>query len=942
MWGVGGDDSLTGGSGNDTIRGGAGNDLMTGGSGADTFDITTTAADADTIADWGDGADVLEGGAFAGQQLIVTIANTSTIQFHAATAFATNGVVSVTGGTGNDTITGGAGADSLWGGAGADILGGGAGADALQGGDDDDALIGGEGNDNLDGGEDNDSVWGEAGNDVLSGRDGNDTLVGGAGNDSLTGEEGEDSLFGDDGNDYLSGGLGNDSMYAGSGDDTIYGDEGDDVLAGDDGNDTIWGGDGNDSITGGSGNDYIYGGAGNKIVSGGSGDDFFAVGPGLNTIDGGTGFDTLAAVLYFGAGTYSTGLIVNMADGIVKVNLTQSYAAPLISVESISGTGLNDLYDARGFGANSVNAGSLGYLNEFKGYGNDTVFGNGHTRLTYSGAEAGVYVNLVTGESLDLLDKNNGTTVDEAEIGTLSIQGGVNRLSGGGNGDMLIGGVAANDLLEVFVGKGGNDTLSGGSGFDRARYDVNTVYSWTDFTQGVTVNLASGAVVGDVNYLGNDTLLGIESVVGTILADAYDATGFSGTSANAGSYGTFNEFQGRGGDDRVIGNGNTRVSYVDSNAGVSVNLVSGISSSLEAGDIALVGVDTISGVNAVKGSAFGDELIGSIAGDMLEGRAGDDSITGGVGNDRINGGLGSDTAVYAGDLSSVISIGRSADGLSTVIKTVNEGTDTLTNIEYLKFGSTDAISLASAIATLRAAPVFASMRIDLNASLSDGVEMIEGGTFGGESSEAQLVDTSNVFVMPDFYTGSVAGIDFQLIDTSANAVVVGSAFNDFIVLQGTGNKAVDGGEGSDIMDGGTGSSFVTGGGAGIADTFFFDGRSAGTTWSTIADFELGLDKTTIWGWKEGVSRVFALDAEGGAAGYTGLTLHFENLLPDGASATDTNPNLNSITLTGLELSDFGVSSLAELNAQIANQTNSHFVVDTVSDVHGDHGYLLIS
>jgi Ca2+-binding RTX toxin-like protein len=462
------------------------------------------------------------------------------------------------------------------------------------------------------------------------------------------------------------------------------------------------------------------------------------------------------------------------------------------------------------------------------------------------------------------------------------------------------------------------------------------------FTQGVTVNLASGAVVGDEYYLGNDKLLGIESVVGTILADTYDATGFSGTSANAGSYGSFNEFQGRGGDDRVIGNDNTRVSYVDANAGVSVNLVFGISSSLEADDIALVGVDTLSGVNAVKGSAFGDVLIGSIADNILEGRGGDDSITGGVGNDRINGGVGSDTAVYAGDLNSVISIGRSADGLSTIIKTVNEGTDTLTNIELLKFGTADAISLASALTTLRAAPVFASMRIDLNASRSDGVEMIEGGTFGGESSEAQFVDTSTVFVMPDLYTGSVEGVDFQLIDTSANAVIVGSAFNDFIVLQGTGNKAVDGGEGSDILDGGTGSSFVTGGGSGIADTFFFDGRATGTSWSTITDFELGLDKATIWGWKKGVSRVFALDAERGAADYTGLTLHFENLLPDGAAATDTNPNLNSITLTGLTLSDFGASSLEELNAQLVNQTNSHFVVSTVSDVHGDHGYLLIS
>jgi serralysin len=437
-------------------------------------------------------------------------------------------------------------------------------------------------------------------------------------------------------------------------------------------------------------------------------------------------------------------------------------------------------------------------------------------------------------------------------------------------------------------------------------------------------------------------LLGIESVFGTILADTYDATGFSGISENAGAYGTFNEFQGRGGDDRVIGNGNTRVSYVDSYAGVIVNLASGMSSSLEAGDSAFVGVDTLSGVNAVRGSAFGDVLIGSIAGDILEGMGGDDSITGGGGNDRINGGIGRDTAVYAGDLSAVISVGRSADGLSTIIKTVNEGIDTLTNIEYLKFGSADAISMESAMATLRIAPVFSSVGTDLNVSLSDGAEISEDGPSGGDHSVAKTVDSSNAFLMPDFYTGPVAGIDFQFIDTSADAVIIGSAFNDFIVLQGTGNKAVDGGDGGDIIDGGTGSTFVTGGGAGISDTFFLDGRAVGTAWSTLTDFELGLDKATIWGWKAGVSKVLALDAEGGAAGYTGLTLHFENLLPDGAAATDTNPNLNSITLTGLKLSDFGASSLEELNAQIANQTNSHFVVSSVSDVYGDHGYLFIS
>jgi hypothetical protein len=52
--------------------------------------------------------------------------------------------------------------------------------------------------------------------------------------------------------------------------------------------------------------------------------------------------------------------------------------------------------------------------------------------------------------------------------------------------------------------------------------------------------------------------------------------------------------------------------------------------------------------------------------------------------------------------------------------------------------------------------------------------------------------------------------------------------------------------------------------------------------------------------------------------------------------------LNSITLTGKTLADFGASSLEELNAQIASQTNGHFIVDKTTDTYGEHGYLFIS
>jgi Ca2+-binding RTX toxin-like protein len=198
-----------------------------------------------------------------------------------------------------------------------------------------------------------------------------------------------------------------------------------------------------------------------------------------------------------------------------------------------------------------------------------------------------------------------------------------------------------------------------------------------------------------------------------------------------------------------------------------------------------------------------------------------------------------------------------------------------------------------------------------------------------------------VLAQPTFFIGpSSLNLHYQLIDTAPGTVLVGSTLNDFIVLQGGGNKAVDGGLGDDVIDGGTGSTFVSGGGG--SNTFFLDGRAPGVSWSTITDFRLGVDFTTIWGWKAGVSRVAALEANGGAAGYSGLTLHFENLLPDLAPQGSLNQNLNSITFSHMGLADFGVASLNELNAQIATGASSHFTVGETNDIYGQHGYLFIS
>ena len=146
----------------------------------------------------------------------------------------TTGNDTLMGTNGTDTIYGLAGSDSITGNDGNDYLDGGDGNDTLDGGTGTDNLFGGGGNDQLSkylrdgdglfsGGSGDDTIWGGNGNDNIDGGAGNDPwLEGFAGNDSITGGDGNDKLYGDEGNDTLDGGAGNDTLYGGAGNDVYY------------------------------------------------------------------------------------------------------------------------------------------------------------------------------------------------------------------------------------------------------------------------------------------------------------------------------------------------------------------------------------------------------------------------------------------------------------------------------------------------------------------------------------------------------------------------------------------------------------------------------------------------------------------------------------------------------------------------------------------------
>ncbi len=607
------------------------------------------------------------------------------------------------------------------------------------------------------------------------------TLIGTPGNDSLIGTPGNDTIIADLGNDFLRGGGGNDLLNGG-----IVADLQSDAgwrdsdradyssafmgvnvnlatgvaFDGEGGIDTLIG---IESVTGSTYNDLFTGSnAFQENFLGGAGNDTILGAGGNDRAD----YSNASAGVVISLGglpglSNSTGTV----SGDASVGLDT-----LLDVEQFTGSNFVDNFSVGSFLSGSSPGGFLSNFNSFEGRGgNDVITGNGGTRIEYSGAvNSGVTVNLATGIA----------TGDASSVGTDSFSG-VNQVRGSSFDDTLTGGNPATNGLEIFDGRGGDDFINGGQGFDRADYAFNGAV-----TTGVTVNLAAGTAVGDAVLTGSDTLRSIESIRGSHLADSYDATGFTGSSTNAGSNGTLNEFEGMAGNDMITGNGNTRVSYSFAREAVSVDLAAGT-----AVGGASVGSDTIlGGVNAVRGSNFDDVLIGSASNDILEGLNGNDLLRGGLGADFLNGGAGSDRF----DFDNLAEAGDTVSGFEAV-----PGGDVLDIADLLLNSTSYAGGAGGALADfvkVEAAGSNGLLQIDADGSAGGGNWQTLATLLGGAGLNLDtLVANGNLF------TGAVSGI--TLIGTPGNDNLIGTPGNDTI-LADLGNDFLRGGAGNDLLDGG--------------------------------------------------------------------------------------------------------------------------------------------
>ncbi len=107
------------------------------------------------------------------------------------------------------------------------------------------------------------------------------------------GTDGIDRIFGGNDNDTFWGGLGNDRIEGNGGDDVALGGLGNDIITDLDGADTSKGGPGNDAIDGGPGNDILMGNEGQDFINGGANDNESFAGPGNDFVIAGQGADAV-------------------------------------------------------------------------------------------------------------------------------------------------------------------------------------------------------------------------------------------------------------------------------------------------------------------------------------------------------------------------------------------------------------------------------------------------------------------------------------------------------------------------------------------------------------------------------------------------------------------------------------------------------------------------
>ncbi len=814
--------TLRGGSGTDFLQGTLGNDEINGGTGNDTasfvtaFSTTATGVTVDLNTQG-----VAQNTVAAGSDTLIGIENLVGSQYNdTLTGDGTDN--GIEGGLGDDTLVGGGGIDTAsYAGATAGVTvslnNQGAGQNTVN-----------AGTDNLSGFE---NILGSAFSDTLTGDSLSNTITGGAGNDFLNpginalglvdlldGGAGSDTVFFTDSSPVvaiLNGALdgsasvsGNvvatlrniENLTGGGGHDTLTGDGNDNVIEGGLGDDTLVGGGGNDTVrfTGstpvtlnlatltaqntGWGNDTISGfenvrtGSGADNIAGDANDNILYDGGGNDTYNGDAGVDTINYT------NITTAVTVNL-NTVTAQTVSTGNSDTITNIENVVGSlGAANTLTGNTAG-NRLTGGAA--VDTIQGQnGNDTIFGGAGNDILLGGT-----TGVTDDGSVDTLEGGAGNDY-------LSGGQGNDILRGGSGDDTLVGGVG-NTAGQFFTGiDAGDDTYEGGDGTDIAIMVYDGRLGAGASTVGIAFDL--GSLAGNSNITFNGAIVGSLSSVeratfrGTTVDDNVRGGGtldslFGGAGNDTldGWYGNDLLNGGAGNDTLIGGEGLDTATYANALAGVTVDLrIQGV-----AQDTIGEGVDTLSGIEYLTGSTFGDTLHG---------------------NDDFN--LIQDSGVGAGAVA-----GSQSDAI-------------------FGYGGNDSILVTRATG---------SVATNIIMDGGDGDDFIE--LRSGGISAAPVTNTAGLSTATYLPLGTVSvnrNVDIVQVD--------GGAGNDRIVLTGVAFANVNAGSGADVLSvstiGGVGVNnyFVTlGAGADVIQLAVGTTAAASTEAtaiarnSTVSDFEVG-------------------------------------------------------------------------------------------------------
>ncbi|MCW2243091.1 DUF4347 domain-containing protein [Azospirillum canadense] len=599
--GLGGDDSLIGGTGRDTLQGGEGNDTLNGGPGGD-------------VLDGGGGFDaVTYENATSGLTLNLLDPTKSTGE---AAGDTFNSVERWIGSEQADTLIANDSGVWFWGHGGDDLEYGGAGNDTLESGNGNDTVYGGGGNDLMFGRIDNDRVYGQAGND---------TIGGGAGDDLVDGGDGNDVLFSDWGKDTVQGGIGDDTIMAGEVSSGGYSEVQADIISGGDGNDTYIVANGLEtgtvSFDGGTGTDTL------RVSSDDVVDPEGKVGTATPQINiSGMTLASVEVLGLTGSRHHTVTMTASQANGftggVTGASVGDVFKITGTAMSGTVGTGNGATLTAGQVQAEVVNGVTLLHIGTNATPGGDVTLRFAGSFTADQFQVSGTTVTLVQGGGSTGGGSTGGGSTGGGSTGGGSTGGG----STGTPGQTLTG-TAARDVItggtgnDTITGNAGNDYMEGGLGSDT--FVLKPGDGWDcigDFKAGAG---------GDVINLGGWTGL---SDLTKVLATATEDSG--GTVLNFSP------------TDSVRLMGVTKASltadnFVFGGASSGDSTGGGSTGSGSTGGGSTGGGSTGGGSTGTPGQTF----LGTANRDVIFGGAGNDTITGLGGNDYMEGGLGSDTFV---------------------------------------------------------------------------------------------------------------------------------------------------------------------------------------------------------------------------------------------------------------------------------------------------------